>query len=146
MLKETAANLPRMMQRVSTLQETPVDNESAMDFAYNAAALRWEQMPQDMEGGFMSPEQAKPGAYFSHGTVRNMFQANRYEDHGPTAWKIFNRIQENIMRGGPSIVSLTNRAKETGQGWKLRKSKAITSLPKTIDVNRKLWDLADALA
>ena len=146
MLKDTAANLPRMMQRVAALQETTVDNESAMDFAYNAAALRWEQMPQDMEGGFMPPEQAKPGAYFSLGTVRNMFQANRYEDHGPTAWKIFNRIQENVMRGGPSIVSLTKRAKENGQGWKLRKSKAITSLPKTIDVNRKLWDLADALA
>jgi hypothetical protein len=146
MLKDTAANLPRMMDRVSALQETTVDNESAMDFAYNAAALRWEQMPQDMEGGFMSPEQAKPGAYYNHKTVRDMFQANRYADHGLTAWLIFNRIQENIMRGGPSIVSLTNRAKETGQGWKLRKSKAITSLPKTIDVNRKLWDLADALA
>jgi hypothetical protein len=146
MLKETAANLPRMMQRVSTLQETTVDNESAMNFAYNAAALRWEQMPQDMAGGNMPSEQAKPGAYFDHGTVRDMFQANRYEDHGPTAWRIFNRIQENIMRGGPSIVSLTSRAKETGQGWKLRKSKAITSLPKTIDVNRKLWDLADEMA
>lgn len=143
MLKDTAANLPRMMQRVSTLQETTVDTEAALDFAYNAAALRWEQMPQ---GGFMPPEQAKPGAYFSRRTVRDMFQANRYEDHGPTAWLVFNRIQENIMRGGPSIVSLTSRAKETGQGWKLRKSKAITSLPKTIDVNRKLWDLADALA
>ena len=146
MLKDTAANLPRMMNRVAALQESTVDNESAMDFAYNAAALRWEQMPQDMANGNMPPEQAKPGAYFSRRTVRDMFQANRYADHGPTAWKIFNRIQENIMRGGPSIVSLTNRAKETGQGWKLRKSKAITSLPKTIDVNRKLWDLADALA
>lgn len=146
MLKETAANLPRMMQRVSALQETTVDNESAMDFAYNAAALRWEQMPQDMEGGFMSPEQAKPGAYFSRTTVWDMFAANRYQDQGLTAWLVFNRIQENIMRGGPRIVSLTNRAKETGQGWKLRKSKAITSLPKTIDVNRKLWDMADALA
>jgi hypothetical protein len=146
MLKDTAANLPRMMDRVAALQETTVDNESAMDFAYNAAALRWERVPQDMAGGNMPSEQAKPGAYYNHGTVRDMFAANRYADHGPTAWLIFNRIQENIMRGGPSIVSLTNRAKETGQGWKLRKSKAITSLPKTIDINRKLWDLADALA
>jgi hypothetical protein len=146
MLKDTAANLPRMMNRVAALQESTVDNESAMDFAYNAAALRWEQMPENRYGGFMASDQAKPGAYFDHGTVRDMFQANRYEDHGPTAWLVFNRIQENVMRGGPSIVSLTSRAKETGQGWKLRKSKAITSLPKTIDVNRKLWDLADALA
>ena len=146
MLKETAANLPRMMQRVSALQETTVDKESAMDFAYNAAALRWEQMPPNVEGRFMSPEQAKPGTYFDSGTVFDVFQANRYADHGPNAWRVFNRIQENIMRGGPSIVSLTSRAKETGQGWKLRKSKAITSLPKTIDINRKLWDLADALA
>jgi hypothetical protein len=137
MLKETAANLPRMMQRVAALQETTVDDQSAIDFAYNAAALRWERA---------HPEQAKPGAYFNHQTVRDMFQANRYEDQGANAWKTFNRIQENIMRGGPSIVSLTSRAKETGQGWKLRKSKAITSLPKTIDINRKLWDLADALA
>ena len=145
MLKDTAANLPRMMQRVSALQETTVDHESVVDFAYNAAALRWEQMPLDMQGDFMPSEFAKPGAYFNKKTVRELFQANRFEDQGLTAWLVFNRIQENIMRGGPSIVSLTNRAKETGQGWKLRKSKAITSLPKTIDVNRKLWDLADAL-
>ena len=146
MLKETAANLPRMMQRVAALQETNVDHGAAIDFACNAAALRWEQMPLDMQGDFMPPEFAKPGAYFNKKTVRDMFAANRYQDEGLTAWLVFNRIQENIMRGGPSIVSLTNRAKETGQGWRLRKSKAITSLPKTIDVNRKLWDLADALA
>ena len=146
MLKDTAANLPRMMNRVAALQETTVDNESAIDFAYNAAALRWEQIPQNRTGGFMASDQAKPGAYFDYGTIREMFQANRYADQGHTAWLVFNRIQENIMRGGPSIVSLTKRAKETGQGYKLRKSKAITSLPKTIDVNRKLWDLADALA
>ena len=146
MLKETAANLPRMMQRVAALQETNVDHGAAIDFACNAAALRWEQMPLDMQGDFMPPEFAKPGAYFNKKTVRDMFAANRYQDEGLTSWLVFNRIQENIMRGGPSIVSLTKRAKETGQGWKLRKSKAITSLPKTIDVNRKLWDLADALA
>ena len=146
MLKDTAANLPRMMNRVAALQETTVDNESAIDFAYNAAALRWEQMPQDMGGNILPLEQAKPGAYFDHQTVRDMFQANRFEDQGANAWKTFNRIQENIMRGGPEIVSLSKNAQAKGQGWRLRKSKAITSLPKTIDINRKLWDLADALA
>jgi hypothetical protein len=146
MLKDTAANLPRMMQRVSALQETTVDNEAAIDFAYNAAALRWEQMPQDMGGNILPSEQAKPGAYFDHQTVRDMFQANRFEDQGANAWKTFNRIQENIMRGGPEIVSLSKNAQAKGQGWRLRKSKAITSLPTTIDINRKLWDLADALA
>jgi hypothetical protein len=146
MLKDTAANLPRMMNRVAALQETTVDNELAMDFAYNAAALRWEQMPQDMGGNILPSEQAKPGAYFDHQTVRDMFQANRFEDQGANAWKTFNRIQENIMRGGPEIVSLSKHAQAKGQGWRVRKSKAITSLPKTIDINRKLWDLADALA
>jgi len=150
MLKDTAANLPRMMNRVAALQEATVDNELAMDFAYNAAALRWERRPETMSGEIMRlrPEsgQANPGAYFDHQTVRELLQAWRFEDHGPSAWLVFNRIQENIMRGGPEIVSLSKHAQAKGQGWRVRKSKAITSLPKTIDINRKLWDLADALA
>ena len=81
-------------------------------------------MPQDMQGDFMPSEQAKPGAYFNKKTVREMFAANRYADEGQTAWLVFNRIQENIMRGGPSIVSLTNRAKETGQGLEIAQVKS----------------------
>ena len=139
LLTDTAESLPRMMQRIATLQETETA-ANVLDFAFNAAKLRWEMAPDELA------ENAETGTYFNGVTMRDLQGARRYDDQGPNAWKVFNRIQENIMRGGPNILSLTKKAKETGQGWKYRKAKAVSSLPETIRLNRELWDLSNALA
>ena len=143
LLKETAESLPRMMQRIATLQETEfTENQAVFDFAFNAAKLRWEMLPENL--GPLN--EMKSGSYHDAATIRGILGARRYDDQGPNAWKVFNRVQENIMRGGPRILSLTDKAKETGQGWKRRKAKAVSSLPETIRLNRELWDLSNALA
>ena len=139
LLKETAESLPRMMQRIATLQETETA-ANVLDFAFNAAKLRWEMAPDELA------ENAETGTYFNGTTMRDLQVARRYDDTGTNAWKVFNRVQENIMRGGPSILSLTKKAKETGQGWKYRKATGVSSLPETIRLNRELWDLSNALA
>ena len=139
LLKETAESLPRMMQRIATLQETETA-ANVLDFSFNAAKLRWEMAPDELA------ENAETGTYFNGTTMRDLQVARRYDDTGTNAWKVFNRVQENIMRGGPRILSRTEKAKETGQGWKYRKAKGVQSLPETIRLNRELWDLSNALA
>ena len=138
LLKETAESLPRMMQRIATLQETETA-ANVLDFAFNAAKLRWEHV-------HAPNEQPETGTFFNAETLRDLQGARRYDDVGNNAWKVFNRVQENIMRGGPRILSRTEKAKETGQGWKYRKAKGVQSLPETIRLNRELWDLSNELA
>ena len=138
LLKETAESLPRMMQRITQLQETDTA-ANVLDFAYNAAKLRWEHV-------HAPNEQPETGTFFNAETLRDLQGARRYDDTGTNAWKVFNRVQENIMRGGPRILSRTEKAKETGQGWKYRKAKGVQSLPETIRLNRELWDLSNELA
>jgi hypothetical protein len=139
LLTETAESLPRMMQRIATLQETETA-ANVLDFAYNAAKLRWEMAPNELA------ENAETGTYYDKNTIGDLLGARRDDDQGTNAWKVFNRVQENLMRGGPAILSLTNKAKETGQGWKYRKATGVSSLPETIRLNRELWDLSNALA
>jgi hypothetical protein len=142
LLRDTVTSLPLMMQRICKLQETELtDDRGALEFAYDAANLRWQMAPQDI-----GPE-TKQGAYFTTDTIKGLFRSNRPADNGTSAWQIFNRIQENILRGGPDILSITKAQKETGQYWgKQRKAKAVSSLPETVRINRNLWDMADALA
>jgi len=139
LLKETAESLPRMMQRIATMQETETA-ANVLDFAYNAAKLRWEMAPNELA------ENAETGTYYDKNTIGGLLGARRFDDQGTNAWKVFNRVQENIMRGGPDILSLTKKAKETGQGWKYRKAKAVSSLPETIRLNRELWNMSHELA
>jgi len=139
LLKDTAESLPRMMQRIATLQETETA-ANVLDFAYNAAKLRWEMAPNELA------ENAETGTYYDKNTIGGLLGARRFDDQGTNAWKVFNRVQENIMRGGPDILSLTKKAKETGQGWKYRKAKAVSSLPETIRLNRELWNMSHELA
>jgi hypothetical protein len=139
LLKDTAESLPRMMQRIATMQETETA-ANVLDFAYNAAKLRWEMAPNELA------ENAETGTYYDKNTIGGLLGARRYDDQGTNAWKVFNRVQENIMRGGPDILSLTKKAKETGQGWKYRKAKAVSSLPETIRLNRELWNMSHELA
>jgi hypothetical protein len=139
LLTDTAESLPRMMQRIATLQETETA-ANVLDFAYNAAKLRWEMAPNELA------ENAETGTYYDKNTIGGLLGARRFDDQGTNAWKVFNRVQENIMRGGPDILSLTKKAKETGQGWKYRKAKAVSSLPETIRLNRELWNMSHELA
>jgi hypothetical protein len=139
LLKETAESLPRMMLQITKLQQTETA-ANVLDFAYNAAKLRWEMAPNELA------ENAETGTYYDKNTIGGLLGARRFNDQGTNAWRVFNRVQENIMRGGPDILSLTKKAKETGQGWKYRKAKAVSSLPETIRLNRELWNMSHELA
>lgn len=78
--------------------------------------------------------------------------ARRREDQNESLWHTFNRVQENMMRGG------IHYSKPTGElGINLRtgmqaplmrrnRTRAIQSVNENIKVNRALWTLADEMA
>lgn len=63
-----------------------------------------------------------------------LLAARREEDKDPTVWNVYNRVQENVMRGGVSFVSAASQREFSTRG--------ITHIGRTIDFNAGLWDLA----
>jgi hypothetical protein len=60
--------------------------------------------------------------------------AARYEDTADTLWNVYNRIQENLMRGNVTI---------RGTNARIRKARPINSIDKNITVNQQLWKIAE---
>lgn len=65
-----------------------------------------------------------------------LLTARREEDDKPNVWTVFNRVQENVMRGGVHLPARDERRASTLRG--------LTHLQRSIDVNQQLWGLAVA--
>lgn len=61
-----------------------------------------------------------------------LLAATRDHDKGDDLWVVFNRIEEKLTTGG------------FGYGRKNRKSRSIKSFQKDIELNEKLWELAES--
>lgn len=65
-----------------------------------------------------------------------LLEARRYEDRGGDLWATFNRVQENMTKGG--IPGRTRKGKHT-------RTRAINGIDQNVKVNRALWVLAEEL-
>ena len=134
MVAEQAQSLPAMMQQIERMKQTPLEREQMIDLAYNATKLRW-----DME----SERKAEDlGSFATSGTVSQVNRPRRYGDNSSDLWTTFNVAQEALIRGGVRVASFT-KANPYGS---IRKARPVASLPESLRINRKLWDMADALA
>ena len=137
LLKSQAKALPGLMERIDSLQNIKLEQEQALDFAYNAVKLRWEFESEQ------NPTTDKPlrGSYATEQTVQSMLNPLRRGDFGCDAWTVFNVAQEKLIRGGSRVISHTARNADN-YGGTIRKARGISSLPEIVRINRKLWDLA----
>lgn len=70
--------------------------------------------------------------------ANQLLRARRYDDrNGTDLWTTYNKVQENVMKGG-----LHFRNKETRRNQSTRKVKAID---KNVTLNRALWNLTDQM-
>lgn len=100
---------------------------------------------EDWNGIEMSPELARRFATTALGIrgtslvvePSEVLKVWRPEDRSPTLWTLFNRAQENLMRG--NVRGQTER----GQSRRINR---ITSLATEVDFNRKLWSAAADMA
>jgi len=67
-----------------------------------------------------------------------LLASRRMEDVGDDLWRVMNRVQENLLRGGLSRRSA---------GGRLTRTRGIRSIREDVRINSRLWDLAaDVLA
>ena len=62
---------------------------------------------------------------------------HRYDDRKPDLWTTFNRIQENLLKGGVPGKSSTGRRTTT---------RAVGGVNENVKLNKALWTLADSMA
>jgi len=65
----------------------------------------------------------------------DLTRVHRDEDATDSLWNVFNRTQENLVRGGVPIIS-----EKTGR---VRKSRGLRAVKPLLAINRGLWDLAE---
>lgn len=73
------------------------------------------------------------------GDVMDLVQPRRTEDAGNDLWSVFNRTQENLMKGGLALAY-------TEDDKRHRLTRPIRNIVQNIDANRKLWAVAEEFA
>jgi len=71
---------------------------------------------------------------------QDLLRVRRSDDQGRDLWTVFNRIQENALKGGLSYI----RVHETGRVRNMT-ARRIQAIDRSVQVNRALWDLASQI-
>lgn len=137
LVNQAAEQLPALESHIGSMRGKLMSKANMLDFAYNAAKLRWEAFPEDDQ-----PEGQKieNGAYFNKDMLPAMIKPRRNGDGANNMWLTFNRMQETLLRGGVDIYSVSDKTQ--GQPV-LRRARPVTGAVQSVQINRNLWDLAD---
>jgi hypothetical protein len=114
---ETVRNhVTRVISDVEILQKTQVDEARLATFTLQATQLR----------------DAKPFRWV------DLARTLHYEQRENTAWNVFNRVQESLVKGGYATMQVTP------QGAIVRGNRAreVTAVKERVQLNYKLWELA----
>lgn len=116
------AQIPQLTERVNAFRARQLTPAEQHLFAERALQLRWE----DLRFAPVRPEK--------------ILWPRRTEDTGADLWTVYNRVQENLLRGGQR-----DYFQRRDNGRRIGKSRPITGLDESIRVNKQLWELAEAL-
>lgn len=116
---EILDGLTRVIEDRDAMRGITLHADEQRAFARAALQLRYD----DDKPAPISPEQA--------------LQARRMADSAPDLWTTFNRLQENLVRGGVRT--------RTANGGRTS-TREVTGIDQSVKLNRALWTLADEMA
>jgi len=113
-------------QHVEAMKALPLNRGEEMAFARAALALRFgERAAEDTDAQRPAPV-----------TADQLIEARRIEDSGHSLWATFQRVQENVIRGGQQGRSAQGRHLQT---------RPVASIDRGVRLNRALWMLAEEM-
>lgn len=118
-----AKDFPRLIDATDEMKGTTLSDAEQQLFGEAALALRYGT---DEEASPLRPAQ--------------IIEARRREDVGGSVWSTFNRVQENIIRGGLQ----GRRVNENGQVRRAR-TREIKGIDQNVSLNRAMWMLAEGM-
>lgn len=121
--------VPSIMGRVDAWKMVDLDRSSSLEFANEAAKLR---------PGILKPISAE------------LLGHRRWADKKSDLWTTFNKVQENLIRGGTygtKVVTIKDYRDGTNKDiTETKRLRAIKAPKELVSVNRGLWNLADQFA
>ncbi len=115
--------VPAITASVEAFRARQLTGPESQAFATAALRLRYE----DVQNAPVAPE--------------TLLEARRYEDAGDDLWRVFNRVSENLLRGG-----LKDETRCRADGKRFARTRAITGLDRNVRLNKELWSLAQRVA
>ena len=115
-------SLPQLTDRVEGFRARRLSPAESKAFAESAILLRYD----DIQAAPVSPAR--------------LLEPRRQEDSAPDLWSTYNRVQENIIRGG--IKDYTRRK---ANGQRHPRTRAVGGLDENVRLNKALWHIAEAL-
>lgn len=120
---EIVEHMPKVVDAVARWREHQLSVAEQEIFAEAAHTVRFA----DSEGHIDTPI-----------TPRQLLTARRYDDNSADLWSTFNRVQENVIKGG-----LTARNPRTLGRTSTR---AVKGIDQDVKLNRALWTLGERMA
>lgn len=74
-------------------------------------------------------------------TAAQLLQPRRRDDVGDNLWKTFNRVQENVIKGGLSAI----QRDENGHRVRRVSTRQVKGIDQDVKLNRALWQLAERM-
>jgi hypothetical protein len=126
------ANVPKLVKQINQLERATLTPKQQLDFAIRVLALRFPE--------YMNEETyAASRSVIKHAIdVPALLRPLRTEDEGDTVWLVFNRLQERIIKGGFQKISQIDDIS--------RKVRPITNIGLSLNVNKAMWEMAEAYA
>ncbi|NUZ08080.1 DUF932 domain-containing protein [Piscinibacter koreensis] len=107
---------------IEGMKALELSSEEERAYAAAALTLRFGERSEGQPPAPVTPDQ--------------LLEARRPEDVGHSVWSVFQRTQENTMRGGQTGRSAAGRRLQT---------RAVGSIDRSVNLNRALWVLAEEM-
>lgn len=116
--------LTRVIDSRDTMRALTLNDGEQKAFAHAAALLRFD--PAEGEELPVTPDQVN--------------RARRTADMGADLWATFNRVQENVIRGG-----LRGQTTDENGRRQVRRTREVKGIDQDVKLNRALWTLAEEM-
>lgn len=124
---EVVKDFDRITDQRHMLRGVTLNDDEAGAYAEAAFALRYD----DAEKAPTTP--------------RALLSTHRGEDRGADLWRTFNRVQENLIRGGQSRV-IRSEDEHGRPVYRRKRARAVKGIDQNTALNRALWTLTERMA
>ena len=130
LVNEFVETIDETLTRITAMKQVELDKAQQIEFAKQAALLRFtaKSYNEDNISDIVD--------------LDDLLNVERKEDAGNGLWEVFNRVQESLVNGKYNYAS---NGKVNAADAKVRKARPIKNFKQSIDVNKKLSELAFAL-
>lgn len=130
MIQGVTENLPQVMEKIKAFETIEMSIEAARELAIKSFAVRYPE--------YVNKEGVLDKATLTASVdIDSLLRPNRAEDVPNNLWTIYNRVQEKIVKG---------EYKHIGDDGKLRQARPIKNIMLGLDINEKLWTVAEEFA